>query len=74
MLCTAKGTAALQVPVSRIIASHFGWQAVFHIAACFNAVSAILTLFVLKPLRASFLEDGEPEGTFTRASPDTECL
>ncbi|MCW2238150.1 oxalate/formate MFS antiporter [Azospirillum canadense] len=59
MLYTAKGTAALMVPLSSIIASHFGWHAVFYIAASFNAVAAILALFVLKPLRASFLQQGE---------------
>ncbi len=59
MLYTAKGTAALLVPLSSIIASHFGWHAVFYIAASFNAVAAILALFVLKPLRASFLQQGE---------------
>ncbi|MBP2298883.1 oxalate/formate MFS antiporter [Azospirillum picis] len=56
MLYTAKGTAALLVPVSSLIAAHFGWAAVFYIAASFNLVAAILALFVLKPLRATFLQ------------------
>ena len=61
MLYTAKGTAALLVPVSSIVASHFGWYAVFYIAASFNLIAAILALFVLKPLRAQFVSsDPEP--------------
>ncbi|PWC31134.1 oxalate/formate MFS antiporter [Azospirillum sp. TSO35-2] len=56
MLYTAKGTAALLVPLSSLIASHFGWHAVFYIAASFNLVAAVLALFVLKPLRANFLQ------------------
>ena len=56
MLYTAKGTAALLVPLSSIIASHFGWHAVFYIAASFNLVAAVLALFVLKPLRAAFIQ------------------
>lgn len=59
MLYTAKGTAVLLVPPSSIIASHFGWQAVFCIAASFNLVAAILAMFVLKPLRAGFIQSDD---------------
>ena len=62
MLYTAKGVAALLVPLSSLIAAHFGWHAVFYIAASFNAVAAVLALFVLKPLRASFLRTDEETG------------
>lgn len=55
MLYTAKGTAALLVPLASVVASIYGWYAVFAIAVGLNAVAALLALFVLKPLRARFI-------------------
>ncbi len=51
MLYTAKGTAALLVPVGSIIAQRSGWSSVFIISAVLNFLAAILALFVLKPMR-----------------------
>ena len=52
MLYTAKGTAALLVPLASIVsATSYGWQAVFVIAVALNATAALLALFVIKPLR-----------------------
>jgi OFA family oxalate/formate antiporter-like MFS transporter len=54
LLYTAKGTAALLVPVANLIAAASGgWHAVFVVAAVMNAVAAIMAIAVLKPLRAA---------------------
>jgi OFA family oxalate/formate antiporter-like MFS transporter len=55
ILYTAKGTAALMVPLAAYVASHYGWSAVFTVAMCFNLVAAFLALAVLKPMRAKHL-------------------
>ena len=48
MLYTAKGTAALLVPLSSYVQAEFGWVAVFYVASAANLVAALLALFVLK--------------------------
>jgi OFA family oxalate/formate antiporter-like MFS transporter len=51
-LYTAKGTAALLVPLSSVIAATAGgWRAVFLAAGSMNFVAAAMALVVLKPLR-----------------------
>src|SRR3984957_14359272 len=55
MLYTAKGTAALLVPLASIIAAKYGWQAVFVVAVALNATAALLALFVIKPMRRAFI-------------------
>jgi OFA family oxalate/formate antiporter-like MFS transporter len=53
LLYTAKGTAALLVPLANILAAASGgWHSVFIAAALMNAVAAVMALAVLKPLRA----------------------
>jgi OFA family oxalate/formate antiporter-like MFS transporter len=53
LLYTAKGTAALLVPFSSVLAaSGGGWRTVFIVASVMNAIAAIMALVVLKPLRA----------------------
>jgi OFA family oxalate/formate antiporter-like MFS transporter len=53
LLYTAKGTAALLVPLTSVVAaSNGGWRAVFLAASVANFVAAAMALFVLKPLRA----------------------
>ena len=66
MLYTAKGTAALLVPLASLIAEHFGWQAMFVIAVALNALAALLALFVIKPMRRHFILGNEAK---TSASP-----
>jgi OFA family oxalate/formate antiporter-like MFS transporter len=52
MLYTAKGTAALLVPLANVLKSTSGsWHAVFYVAAILNIVAALMALFVLKPMR-----------------------
>jgi OFA family oxalate/formate antiporter-like MFS transporter len=59
MLYTAKGTASLLVPLASLVASHYGWQAVFVIAVALNATAALLALFVIKPMRRAFILGNE---------------
>ncbi|PXW22461.1 oxalate/formate MFS antiporter [Paraburkholderia caballeronis] len=52
LLYTAKGTAALLVPLSSVITAATGsWHAVFMLASAMAGLSALMALFVLKPLR-----------------------
>jgi MFS transporter, OFA family, oxalate/formate antiporter len=52
MLYTAKGTAALLVPLANVLKSATGgWHAVFYVAAILNIIAAIMALAVLKPMR-----------------------
>jgi len=53
LLYTAKGTAALLVPLANVLSAASGdWRAVFLVAALMNLAAAIMALAVLKPLRA----------------------
>jgi MFS transporter, OFA family, oxalate/formate antiporter len=52
MLYTAKGTAALLVPLANVLTTATGsWHAVFNVAAVLNIVAAVMALSVLKPIR-----------------------
>jgi MFS transporter, OFA family, oxalate/formate antiporter len=53
MLYTAKGTAALLVPLGNVLYDATGksWTAVFIVAAILNLVAAAMALIVLRPLR-----------------------
>jgi OFA family oxalate/formate antiporter-like MFS transporter len=52
MLYTAKGTAALLVPLGNVLMASTGnWTSVFIIAAALNVVAAIMALVLLKPMR-----------------------
>jgi MFS transporter, OFA family, oxalate/formate antiporter len=59
MLYTAKGTAALLVPLASIVSAKYGWQAVFVIAVALNATAALLALLVIKPIRRAFILGNE---------------
>jgi OFA family oxalate/formate antiporter-like MFS transporter len=59
MLYTAKGTAALFVPLASLVAAHYGWHAVFMIAVALNATAALMAIFVVKPMRRSFILGNE---------------
>jgi MFS transporter, OFA family, oxalate/formate antiporter len=59
LLYTAKGTASLVVPLASIVATSYGWQAVFVIVVGLNATAALLALFVIKPMRRAFIEGSE---------------
>jgi OFA family oxalate/formate antiporter-like MFS transporter len=56
MLYTAKGTAALLVPLANVLTSATGsWHAVFYVAAILNLIAAVTALAVLKPMRLKFI-------------------
>src|SRR6516162_2869940 len=55
MLYTAKGTASLLVPLASVISVAYGWKAVFVVAVALNATAALMAVFVIKPLRRSFI-------------------
>lgn len=59
MLYTAKGTAAIVVPLVSIIAAAYGWWTVFTLAAIVNFSAGALAFFVLKPARCRFLLETE---------------
>jgi OFA family oxalate/formate antiporter-like MFS transporter len=62
LLYTAKGTAALLVPISSVIADATGsWDMVFVLASAVNALAAVMALFVLKPMRARVMEVNSAE-------------
>ena len=55
LMYTAKGTASLLVPLGNVLMAATGtWLAVFVIGASMNILAAVLALFVLKPMRASY--------------------
>ena len=56
MLYTAKGTAALLVPLANVLTTATGsWHAVFYVAAVLNIIAAVMALAVLKPMRIKFI-------------------
>jgi OFA family oxalate/formate antiporter-like MFS transporter len=61
MLYTAKGTASLLVPVASMVATAYGWPAVFTLAVGFDVLAAALAFFVLKRMRAALLAEPTPE-------------
>ena len=63
MLYTAKGTAALLVPLANVLTNATGsWHAVFYVAAILNIVAAVMALFVLKPMRIRTMAQHPPLG------------
>ncbi len=62
LLYTAKGTAALLVPFSsKLTELSGGWHLVFLIAAGLNILTALLAIFVLRPLRRQYAGAGHSE-------------
>jgi OFA family oxalate/formate antiporter-like MFS transporter len=60
MLYTAKGVAALLVPVASLLADRYGWYAVFGIAVGLNITAGLLIIFIVKPMRRAFILQSEP--------------
>jgi OFA family oxalate/formate antiporter-like MFS transporter len=56
LLYTAKGTAALLVPLGSLLRDATGsWLAVLYVAAAVNLLAAVLARFALRPLRRRFI-------------------
>ncbi|HEX4176883.1 MAG TPA: oxalate/formate MFS antiporter, partial [Rhizomicrobium sp.] len=51
MLYTAKGTAALLVPLANVVAKSGDWTMVLCVGAAANIVAALMAVFVLRPMR-----------------------
>ncbi len=51
MLYTAKGTAAIGVPIFALIAARYGWETVFVVSAATNIIGAIYAFTILRPAR-----------------------
>jgi MFS transporter, OFA family, oxalate/formate antiporter len=67
MLYTAKGTASLFVPLASLVAASWGWHAVFVIAVALNATAALMAIFVVRPMRRTFILGSEtPADATTR--------
>ncbi len=60
MLYTAKGTAALLVPLASFASAGGDWRPVLWTGAIANAAAAIMALFVLKPMRAALRNAAAP--------------
>ena len=61
LLYTAKGTAAMMVPLASLLAAATGhWHAVFMIAVAMNAAAALLAIAVLRPMRLNLLAKSGP--------------
>jgi MFS transporter, OFA family, oxalate/formate antiporter len=70
LLYTAKGTAALLVPLANVLTNATGsWHAVFYVAAVLNIVAALMAMFVLKPLRIRALAGSEAPAPSPSPSP-----
>jgi OFA family oxalate/formate antiporter-like MFS transporter len=66
MMYTAKGTAALLVPLANVLTNATGsWHAVFYVAAVLNIVAAVMAIAVLKPMRVRTMAQAvaPPAGT-----------
>lgn len=70
MLYTAKGTAALLVPLGTLLSQNYGWTTVFYVFACTNVLAALLAMLVLKPMRRSFVSNSTtaPAGASAQAA------
>jgi OFA family oxalate/formate antiporter-like MFS transporter len=66
LLYTAKGTAALLVPLASLLAETQGWNQVFHIGVGLNLAAAAGALLIIKPLRARHIRNSQ--GTLPAAS------
>lgn len=54
-LYTAKGTASLLVPLASVLAKNHDWNSVFLIAAGLSIAAALVSMFVLKPMRQRWI-------------------
>jgi OFA family oxalate/formate antiporter-like MFS transporter len=52
---TAKGTAALIVPYTSVLAAGGNWKPVFILAATANIIAAVMAILVLKPMRSAYV-------------------
>ncbi|NLP59837.1 oxalate/formate MFS antiporter [Paraburkholderia sacchari] len=68
-LYTAKGTAALLVPVASVLSSAGGWSAVFIAAAIITIAAGISAKFILAPMRHRLIERSDEHSASLSANP-----
>jgi OFA family oxalate/formate antiporter-like MFS transporter len=56
LLYTAKGTASLLVPFTSVLSAGGQWHTVFYLAAALNAIAAVMSLAVLRPMRMRLMK------------------
>jgi OFA family oxalate/formate antiporter-like MFS transporter len=67
-LYTAKGTAALLVPIASVLAAAGGWNLVFIVSAVITIAAGISAKFILAPMRSRWIEShNEPQGALAVA-------
>ncbi len=54
LMYTAKGTAALLVPLTSLMAAKGNWHPVFMAAAALNILAALMAILILKPMRSAY--------------------
>jgi OFA family oxalate/formate antiporter-like MFS transporter len=54
LMYTAKGTAAILVPFTSVIAAKGNWHPVFMMAATMNIIAAFAAILILKPMRSAY--------------------
>jgi OFA family oxalate/formate antiporter-like MFS transporter len=54
LMYTAKGTAAILVPFTSLIAAKGNWHPVFMMAATLAIVAALMAIVVLRPMRSAY--------------------
>jgi OFA family oxalate/formate antiporter-like MFS transporter len=59
LLYTAKGTAALLVPLTSVLSEGGQWHVVFYLAAAMAILAGVLALIALKPMRLSEITRSE---------------
>jgi len=75
LLYTAKGTAALLVPLTSVVAlSRGGWHSVFLAAAVMSMAAALIAVLVLKPARTrlAHAESALPSGHSAKLTPKAQ--
>ena len=60
-LYTAKGTAALLVPVATLLAIHGGWNMVFDMVACVAMMAGVSAKVILQPMRRRWIFQSSEE-------------
>ncbi|MFD1554515.1 oxalate/formate MFS antiporter [Paraburkholderia silviterrae] len=68
-LYTAKGTAALLVPVASVLSATGGWSAVFVAAAVITIAAGVSAKFILAPMRQRLIERSDEHSAMLAANP-----
>jgi MFS transporter, OFA family, oxalate/formate antiporter len=55
MLYTAKGAAAMLVPVASLLSAQGGWNTVFIFAACISIIAGVSAKLILHPMRRRWI-------------------